>query len=202
MSRYFGGRRRRIEIHLRRGRDFLLVLDREVRLLLVAEHHRRQIVREGADADVVVLHRLDVAVARHRDAVFGAFELRHQVAKQRVGFELRIVLGHDQQSRQRAGEFALGGLEFLERGGIVEHFRRRLDAADLGAGIGDAEQHVLFLLRKALHRIDEVGHQIGAALVLVDDLRPARLDLLVIGLDRVVAAIGQAQRRQRRQHGP
>jgi len=70
-------------------------------------------------------------------------------------------------------------------------FRRRLDAADLGAGIGDAEQHVLFLLRKPLHRIDEVGHQIGAALVLVQDLGPARLDLLVIGLDRVVTAIAR-----------
>ena len=94
------------------------------------------------------------------------------------------------------------GLEFRECTGIVNEFRRRLDAADLGAGIGDAEQHVLFLLRKPLHRIDEVGHQIGAALVLVQDLGPARLDLLVIGLNGVVAAIGQAQRRQRRQHGP
>ena len=65
--------------------------------------------------DVVVLHRLDVAVARHRDAVFGAFELRLQVAKQRVGFQLRIILGDDQQSRQRTGEFALRGLELLER---------------------------------------------------------------------------------------
>src|SRR6185295_8026285 len=66
------GRRRRIEIHLRRRRDRLLVLDREVRLLLVAEHHRRQIVREGADADVIILHRLDVAVARNRNAVLCA----------------------------------------------------------------------------------------------------------------------------------
>src|ERR1700722_18641187 len=86
--------RRRIEIHLRRGRNFLFVVDREVGLLLVAERHRRQVVRKRADADVIVLHRLDVAVARHRDAVFGAFQLRHQVAKQRVRFELRIVLSH------------------------------------------------------------------------------------------------------------
>src|SRR5215470_1433004 len=57
------------EIDLRRRRDFLLVVDREIRLRLVAEHHRRQIVREGADADIVVLHRLDIAVARHGDAV-------------------------------------------------------------------------------------------------------------------------------------
>src|ERR1700737_1717252 len=92
MVRLFSRRRRgrRVEIDLRRGRDFLLVLDREVRLFLIAERHRRQVVREGADADIVVLHRLNVAVARHRDAVFGAFELRHQIVKQRVRFELRI----------------------------------------------------------------------------------------------------------------
>src|SRR5664279_1577020 len=99
----FGGgwRWRRIEIHLRRGRNFLFVVDRKVGLLLVAEHHRRQVVREGADADVIVLHRLDVAVARHRDAVFGAFELRHQVVKQRIRFELRVILGHHQKLGQR-----------------------------------------------------------------------------------------------------
>jgi hypothetical protein len=55
---------------------------------------------------------------------------------------------------------------------------------------------------KPFHRIDEVGHEVGAALVLVDDLGPARLDLLVSGLDRIIAAIGEAQRRQRGQHGP
>ena len=94
------------------------------------------------------------------------------------------------------------GLELLERSGIVENLGRRLNAADLGPRIGHPQQHILFLLRKTLHRIDEVGHQIGAALVLVDDFGPVRLDLLVIALDRVVAAIGQAQGRQRRQRGP
>src|ERR1700682_5885868 len=197
-----GGCRRWIEIDLRRGRDFLFVLDREIRLLLVSERYRRQVGRERADRDVVVLHRLDIAIARHRDAVFGAFQLRYQVAKQRVGFELRIILGHDQQPRQCIAEFALCGLELLERGGIVENLRRRLNAADLGPRIGDAQQHILFLLRKTLHRIDQVGHEVGAALILVDDLGPARLDLLVVGLDLVVAAIGEAQGLQRRQHGP
>src|SRR5260370_24599921 len=89
--------RRRIEIHLWRGRDFLFVFDREIRLLLVSERDRRHVARERTDGDVIVLHRLDVAVARHRDAVLGAFQLRHQVAKQRLGFELRIILGHHKQ---------------------------------------------------------------------------------------------------------
>src|ERR1700728_4602014 len=91
------GRRSRIEIHFRRGRNFLFVLDRKIRLLLVSEHHRGQVVRKGADADIVILHRLDVAVARHGDAVLGAFELRHQIVKQRVGLQLRIVFGDDQK---------------------------------------------------------------------------------------------------------
>jgi hypothetical protein len=61
--------------------------------------------------------------------------------------------------------------------------------------------HVLFLLGPTLHRVDEVGHEIGAALILVHDLGPGGLDLLVLTLDRVVAAIGQAQRGQGGQHG-
>ena len=120
--------------------------------------------------------------------------------KQRVRFELRIVFRHHQESRERTGEFSLRGLEFLERGGIVEHFGRGLDTADLGASVGDAEQHVLLLLGKTFNRIDQVRHQIGAALILVDDLGPVRLDLLVVALDGVVAAIGEAQGRKRRQH--
>src|SRR5579872_5150035 len=51
-NRLFRRRRRGIEIHLWRGRDFLFVVDREIGLFLVAEHHRREIVRESADADV------------------------------------------------------------------------------------------------------------------------------------------------------
>src|ERR1700733_14810651 len=111
--RWSGCRRRRIEIDFRCGRDLLFVLHREIGLLLVAEHHRGQIVRERAYRDVIILHGLDVAVARHRDAVLGAFQLRHQIVEQRVGFQLRIVFGDHQQPRQRAGEFALRGLEFL-----------------------------------------------------------------------------------------
>ena len=85
----------------------------KLRLLLVAEHHRGEVGRERAHRDVVLLHRLDVAVARHGDAVLGAFELRLQVAEVRVGLELRIVLRHDEQPRQRAGQLALRRLEAL-----------------------------------------------------------------------------------------
>src|SRR6266568_5112148 len=60
------------EVHLRRGGNLGFVLHGEVRLGLVMERHRRQVGREAARQDVVLLHRLDVAVARHRDAVFRA----------------------------------------------------------------------------------------------------------------------------------
>src|SRR5689334_2842925 len=106
------GRRRRLrglrrEVDLRRRSDRLLVLDRERRLLLVAEDHRGQVHRELADEHVVFLHRLDEAVARCRDAVLGAFELRLQLAEVLVALELRIVLRDDEESSQGARELAL-----------------------------------------------------------------------------------------------
>ena len=68
---------------------------------------------------VELLHRLDVAVARHGDAVLGAFELRLQVAEILVGLQLRIALDDHHQARQRARQLALRSLELLQRGRIV-----------------------------------------------------------------------------------
>src|SRR6185436_9574985 len=84
----------RAEIDLGRRGDGLLVLDCEVRLRLVAEHHRGEVGRERAHRDVVCLDRLYIAVARYRDAVLGAFELRLQFAEVGVGLELGVVLRH------------------------------------------------------------------------------------------------------------
>src|SRR5690606_24752495 len=104
-------RRGRAEIHRRRPAQGALVLYSELRLFAVAEEHRGQVGREGAHDDVVLLHRADVAVARDRDAVLGALELGLQVAEVLVRLELGVALHHDQQPRQRRGEFALGLLE-------------------------------------------------------------------------------------------
>src|SRR6185437_5771695 len=75
------GRRRRgrPEVHLRRGRDRSFVVDREVGFHLVPEYPGGQVDRKAADVAVVILHRLDVAVASYRDAVFGALQLRLEV---------------------------------------------------------------------------------------------------------------------------
>src|SRR6266540_1990839 len=182
------------EINLRRSRDFFLVLHRELRLFLEAEHHRREVAGERAHRDVVLLHCPDVAVARHRDAVLGALELRLQLKEVLVRLELRIVLGDHQQARQRAGELALRLREALEGLRVVHQLRGGLDRADLGARVGDAEQHLLLLGGESLHRGDQVRHQVGAPLVLVEHLGPACLDLLVGLLEGVVAAAAEQQR--------
>src|SRR5262249_24535065 len=84
------------EIHGRRPGDGRFVLDCEVGLGTVAEHHRGQIDRKLPDRRVVLLDGLDVALARDRNAVLRAFELRLQIAEVLVRLELRIILSHHQ----------------------------------------------------------------------------------------------------------
>src|SRR5882724_1217479 len=186
-----GGRSRLAEIDRRRLGDGFLVLDGEVGLGLVAEHHRRQVDRELADEHVVFLHRLDVAVARHRDAVFRALELRLQVAEIGVRLELRVILRDHEQSRQRVAHRALRLLEAPERRRVVEQLGRGLDAAHARARLGHLDQDLLLLRRESLHRVDQIGNQVGPPLVLVEHFRPGGLDLLVRTLDVVVAAAGE-----------
>src|SRR5882672_2474784 len=107
------------KINRRRVLDRLLVFDRELRLVLVTEHHRREIDRELPHQRVVVLHRLDVAIAGDADAVFRAFELGAQILEARIGLERWIVFADNQQARQRRGHFALRLRKFLQRLGIV-----------------------------------------------------------------------------------
>jgi len=191
------GRRRRGEVHGRRLGDGRLVLDREVGLHVIAEEHRGEVHRELADRDVVVLHRLDVAIARHGDPVLGAFQLCLQVTEVLVRLELGVPLDHDHQARQRAGKFALRCLELLQRSRIVG-IDLRLRGP--GASLGDADEHGLLLRGEALHRVDEIGDQVGAALVLVDDFRPCGRRGFVLHLDRVVTATRQQHCRHRQQN--
>ena len=70
----------RVEIDAGRLADLGFVFYREVGFDAVAEHHCRQIVGKAARQDVVVLHGLDIAIARHGNAVFGAFNASFLVA--------------------------------------------------------------------------------------------------------------------------
>src|SRR4249919_2453700 len=158
-GRWRGLRRRRgVEVDVRRLLDLLLVLDGEVGLGSVVEHHRRQVHRELADVGVVVLHGLDVAAACDGDAVLRAFKLRLQVAEGLVRLEVGIVLGDDEQAAQRARQLALRLLELGKRRRVI---RVDVDLADLCPRLRHFGQHALLMRRVALDRVDQVRDQVN-----------------------------------------
>ena len=67
----------------------------------------------------------------------------------------------------------------------------------LGARLGDLDQHRLFLLGIALHRRDEVGDEVGAALIVGLQVAPGGVDLLLGGRDAVDPAAGEAESGER-----
>src|SRR3989338_10119900 len=81
------------EIHGGRRGDLGFVGHGEAGLGRIAERDGGQVCGKAAREHVVFLHRLDVAVARHGDAVLGAFQRHAQVAKALVGLQRGIALG-------------------------------------------------------------------------------------------------------------
>ena len=81
--------------------------DREARLDLVAEDHRREVGRDAAHLDVVLwtaaMYLLRATVIRF--SVPSSCDA--QVLERLVGLQVRIVLGDDQQAAQRAAQLAL-----------------------------------------------------------------------------------------------
>src|SRR6185312_10316782 len=69
----------------------------EVRLLLGADHLRREHRRETTDVRVVLLRRLVVIAARHGNTILGARQLILQPQETLVRLELRIRLGDGEQ---------------------------------------------------------------------------------------------------------
>src|SRR6266511_22943 len=171
------------EIHLGRfGRARRLQL--EIRPRRLADRFRCQHLREAPDVRVVAVHRLVVVLARDRDAVLRPLELVLERAEVLVGLELRVVLGDGEQPAERRGQGS------VRRGHLLE--AAALDrAGELGARLRHLGEDGLLLLRVALHRLHQVGDQIGAPLQLHLDLRLGGVHLLVVGLDRVVAAAGE-----------
>ncbi len=84
----------------------------------------------------------------------------------------------------------------LERLRVVDQLRRGLDRCGAGTRFHDAVENVLLGLNRALHGVHQVGHQVGAALILVQHFRPSRSHLLILLLQPVVTAPGQ----QRTEH--
>jgi len=143
-------------------------------------------------------HAIDVVAARDRNAIFGAFELRLQREEILVRLQVRIPLDRDQQPSESAGKRVLRILVFFELGRIRHGRGVNLDLACLGAGLGHLCQHLAFLRRIALHRLHEIGNQVGTTLVLVLYIRPLRLRAFIISRDVVDAA---ARKQQSGEHG-
>ena len=184
----------KLELHLRHLGGFLG--DGEVlhRLRIRIEHRAPPAAGDRPDLGIVGLHRGDVVAPRDGDAVLGAFELRLQREEVLVRLEVRIVLGDGEQLAERAGQRALRFLEFLEGLGIGEDVGRDLHLRRLGARLGHLGQHLALLRGVALHRLDEIGDEVGAALILVQHLAPGRLGLLLQRGDGVDAAAARAPR--------
>jgi len=136
------------------------------------------------------LRRLVEAHARDRDAVLRPLELRLQIAKRRRRLEIGIGLADHQQPRQRRRQPVLRLLEALERRRILGDLlgRLRRDLADARARFGHRGQRRLLEVGRALDGLDEIGDQVGAALVNVLDLGPLPLHRLVQMYQPVVAA--------------
>src|SRR5690606_19382266 len=143
---------------------------------------------EALDDLVVLGHGLDIALARDRDAVLGAFDLRLQVAELRARLELRIALGHDQEARERTAELLLRLIELLEALWIVHDRAVHLDARRLRARLDHLLERFLLEARGTLHDLHEIRNEVAPSLVLVLDLCPSGLDVFVTLDDLVVAA--------------
>ena len=158
-----------------------------------------QTTREGANLGVVALNGEDKVAPRHADTVFRAFKLRLQRQEVLVGFKVRVTLGHHHQPAQGASQLVLRFLELFEFFRVVQRARIDLDRSGLGPRLNHRCEGGLFLFGRPLDRLDQIGDQVGAALILVLHLRPCRLDLLIEGGNGVDPAPGQhtAQGQQR-----
>ena len=82
----------------------------------------------------------------------------------------------------------MGLLKFLERLRVVDQFGRCLDGRGLGARFHHGLQGALLKVGLAFDDVDQVGNQVGPALVLAQHFGPTGLDLFVPPLELVVAA--------------
>jgi hypothetical protein len=73
----------------------------------------------------------------------------------------------------------------------VQRFRRHGHLRRLGARFDHGIERVLLVRGIALDRVDQIGDEIGAALVLIQHLAPCGLGVFLSRRDGVVAAAGK-----------
>src|SRR4029450_4226888 len=176
--------RSRLEFHL--GRSGRVGRRLEERPGLKAGEPGNERAREEAEAGVVVARGLIELPALYGDPVLGSLELALQGQEVLVRLEVGVALDGDQQARQRARELALRLLALLQRLRSRERFGRELDRRGAGPRLRDLFQHRALLGRESLDGLDQVRHQVGAALVDVLYLRPLLVAALIESHERVV----------------
>jgi hypothetical protein len=115
-----------------------------------------------------------------------------QVAEALCGLQLRVVLRDGQQPPKRLAEGRLGLLKLPEPLGVVEVPGVHLDGGGLRPRLRHRLQRLLLKIGGALHRLHEVGDEVGPPLVGRLQVGP-RLPHLLVALDEaVVRARGPA----------
>ncbi len=87
---------------------------------------------------------------------------------------------------------ALRSDEFLKRRLIVHQLRCGLNRPYPRPRFGHLYQHIFLVRRITFHHINQIRHQIGAALILIQHLGPRSFDIFVGRLQRVIAAARQS----------
>ena len=88
----------------------------------------------------------------------------------------------------------MGRLEFFQRLRIAGQFGGGLDRGGARARLDHLGERFLLKIGLSFDAGNNIGHQIGTPLVLVEHFAPGRLGLLVQCLEAVVAAARQGQR--------
>src|SRR5882724_1571409 len=131
-----------------------------------------EVAREALAADVVVHHRVVVALARERDPVLGARQLFLQREHVLVGLQLRVRLDDGEQPPERARQprLRLGQpAHRLRAAGCARRALRGLHGAR--AGRDDRVERLALVRHVSFGRLHEVGDQVVAPLELHVDLR-------------------------------
>src|SRR2546423_13348078 len=151
------GRRGRTEIEIHGRGCFSSWLSSEVRSGRKTKHAGNEIRREAAHLRVVSLHDFIEFIPLNGDTVLGSFELRLQRQEVLICLQLRVTLNHDEQSRQRVTQLALGRLELFELLRIRRRLVRiQLNSADARARVRDLGQGRLLKVRGALNGVNQI----------------------------------------------
>src|ERR1700733_264922 len=195
---------RELELHFRRRLSFGIGGERYERLDRAKHRLRPEYAREGPPGGGEVLRRGDVIAAGDGDPVFRPLELGLEGEKILVRLEVGIVLADRQQTPEGARQRVLRILQLFDLSRVGQVVGVEVNRGRFGAGLGDLDKDVLFLLGVALNGRDQIGNEVGAALILVLNLRPSRVGGLLLGWDDIVATGGnrngdERQNRERSQ---